>query len=137
MVQKNTKKPSFNPAGRPKGSKNKYSASIKEAIEKAFHHVNQKGYLLELAYNEPAVFAGLVKAIIPAEINASLQHNVSLQVNIGEAMALAEKKLSQLEDKGSLEMTLINGGKYEVIEKIEQSPSQSDNVYYDKSNDTK
>jgi hypothetical protein len=104
MVATPAKKPSFNPKGRPTGSRNKMTKGIKESIEKAFHKAERKGFLDKLAISDPATFCGLVRAIIPAELQANVNHNVSLQINIGEAMQIAGARLAQQHDNNVIDV---------------------------------
>lgn len=80
-------------AGRPKGSKNKNTNEIREAIAKAFHNVNRKGYLEDMAYKQPAAFMGLVAKVIPNEVKLDVSHNI----NLGDAMIQAAERLKALQ----------------------------------------
>ena len=50
--------------GRPKGSQNKISRSVREAIESAFVKVGGDDYLVEVARTEPAVFCALLARLL-------------------------------------------------------------------------
>lgn len=74
---------SGNPAGKPKGTVNRVTASIKEAIEQACapgacHPEGLAGWLIERAQSDSvqdrAIFAGLVSKALPAQLQASVQH---------------------------------------------------------------
>lgn len=74
---------SANPAGKPKGTQNKVTASIREAIETACapgacHPQGLAGWLIERAQSDNvqdrAIFAGLVSKALPAQLQASVQH---------------------------------------------------------------
>ena len=58
--------------GRPKGTKNKLTQTVKEAIEVAFHQVGGSTYLAKMAVEEPKAFMSLLGKVIPQQINASL-----------------------------------------------------------------
>jgi len=56
--------------GRPKGSPNKTTAAVKEAILIAFKRAGGKRYLLHVAKFYPAVFCQLLAKILPTEVKA-------------------------------------------------------------------
>jgi len=58
--------------GRPKGAINKLTASVKEAIEAAFHGVGGHEYLMRQAEENPQAFMTLLGKIIPAQVQAEL-----------------------------------------------------------------
>lgn len=58
--------------GRPKGSKNKLTADVKEAILLAFKKIGGKRYLVHVAQYHPAVFCALLGKILPAEVKAEI-----------------------------------------------------------------
>lgn len=51
--------------GRPKGSPNRTSAAIKEAILNAFEKVNGEEYLVKLAQTDPRTFCTLLGKVLP------------------------------------------------------------------------
>lgn len=57
-------------AGRPLGSPNKLTKTLRQAVSEAFHELGGKKWLIELAKNDPRCFAGLLARLIPAEIKA-------------------------------------------------------------------
>ena len=72
-----------NPNGRPKGAKNKLNADVKSAIEMALELAGQRiqsddktldgipasaAYMLSIAEKHPAIFAGLIKPLLPAKL---------------------------------------------------------------------
>lgn len=64
-----------NPRGRPKGSKNKHTTELKDAILEAAETASPLGlvgYLRDLAINNSNAFAGLLGKILPKEVNANL-----------------------------------------------------------------
>ena len=58
--------------GRVKGVPNKTTATIKEAIEKAFQEVGGAEYLVNLAHTDPKAFTTLLGKIIPSKIEGGL-----------------------------------------------------------------
>lgn len=83
--------------GRPKGSVNKLTASVKEAIEAAFHGVGGHEYLMRQANEHPQAFLILLGKIIPAQVHAELTgrnggpiESVSLDVTKLSTDALAQ-----------------------------------------------
>jgi len=81
--------------GRPKGSVNKLTASVKEAIEAAFYGVGGHEYLMRQANEHPQAFLILLGKIIPAQVHAELTgrnggpiESVSLDVSKLSADAL-------------------------------------------------
>lgn len=67
--RKGEKRPSS--AGRKKGSPNKITKTVKEALEQAFEEVGGVEWLKNLAITEPKAFAVLLAKLIPSDINLS------------------------------------------------------------------
>jgi hypothetical protein len=59
--------------GRPKGSQNKLTATIKEAIEQSFSEVGGAKYLAEMAYSQPNAYMALLGKILPQQIDANVK----------------------------------------------------------------
>ena len=59
-------------SGRKKGTPNKLTASVKEAILAAFDEVGGKDYLLNVAREDHKTFCRLLEKLVPAEIKADL-----------------------------------------------------------------
>lgn len=55
--------------GRQKGTPNKTTAQIKDAIIEAFEKAGGVDYLVELSKDNPAVFAGLLGKILPRDVS--------------------------------------------------------------------
>jgi len=55
--------------GRPKGVRNKLTATVKEAIVEAFNQVGGVDYLVSIAYADPKTFCALVGKVIPLEVS--------------------------------------------------------------------
>lgn len=58
--------------GRRTGSKNKLTATIKEALEAAFHEVGGQKYLVRMASAEPRAFMTLLGKAMPQQIDANV-----------------------------------------------------------------
>lgn len=58
--------------GRRAGSRNKLTATVKEAIETAFNNVGGHEYLERMAEDEPKAFLALLGKVIPQQVNANL-----------------------------------------------------------------
>lgn len=88
--------------GRKKGSLNKVHGDIKDEIRRAFtrlqdgeHNGRGISWLDHVAWNNPAVFAGLVAKIIPQEVQLDVTHNI----NLSDAMAEASQRLIALNNE--------------------------------------
>lgn len=62
--------------GRQKGSLNKTTAAVKEAILRAFDKVGGEDYLVTVAENDPKTFCALLGKVLPAEIKGSASDGV-------------------------------------------------------------
>lgn len=58
--------------GRPKGSSNKLTKTIKESIEIAFHEVGGHKYLSKMAIEQPVAFMALLAKVMPTQIDAKI-----------------------------------------------------------------
>ena len=58
--------------GRPKGSPNRITRTVREAIEAAFSEVGAERYLIEQATLNPTAFLGLIAKLLPAQIMAEV-----------------------------------------------------------------
>ena len=58
--------------GRPKGSPNRITRTVREAIEAAFSEVGAERYLVEQATLNPTAFLGLIAKLLPAQIMAEV-----------------------------------------------------------------
>lgn len=58
--------------GRPKGSKNRLTNTLKEAIEKSFDEVGGVQYLVEQARENPTAYMSLLAKVLPQQINAQV-----------------------------------------------------------------
>lgn len=55
-----------------KGKPNKFTQSIRDVIEQAFHKAGGRDYLVRVAKTRPDVFLGLVGKVIPTESKLSI-----------------------------------------------------------------
>ena len=58
---------SGNPRGRPKGTPNKVTAAVKDAILHAFDKAGGEDYLVEVAKDDPRTFCTLLGKVLPME----------------------------------------------------------------------
>lgn len=65
--------------GRPKGSPNKITRTVKEAVEAAFSEVGAEQWLIEQAKTNPQAFMALISRLLPAEVRASVSGSLSLE----------------------------------------------------------
>lgn len=59
--------------GRPKGTQNKTTQTVKEAVIAAFDEVGGASYLVEIAHTQPKAFLSLLGRVIPTEVSGSLE----------------------------------------------------------------
>ena len=71
------RKPPAAGKGRVKGSKNKITKAVKQAVLDAFNEVGSSDYLVKIARADPKTFCGLLGRVIPQEVNSSVEANVS------------------------------------------------------------
>jgi hypothetical protein len=67
-------------AGRPKGSQNKTTVKIKEAVLEAFEKKGGVKYLMRLADEDPKTFTILLAKILPQEMIAEVNETTSSYV---------------------------------------------------------
>lgn len=58
--------------GRPKGSQNKLTRTVKQAIEAAFEQVGGPEYLARQAEENPAAFMTLLGKVLPTQTDVNL-----------------------------------------------------------------
>jgi hypothetical protein len=68
--------------GRKKGVPNKLTGAVKEMVREALDQAGGVDYLKRQAKESPTAFLALVGKLIPAEINADLNHKGNLIINI-------------------------------------------------------
>lgn len=64
--------------GRVKGTPNKVTATVKEALQAAFDEVGGKDYLVKIAKEEPKAFCALIGKIIPQDVNTKLEGSLTV-----------------------------------------------------------
>lgn len=69
--------------GRQKGTPNRVTATVKEALQAAFDEVGGKDYLVRIASEEPKAFCALIGKVIPQDINATLAADDALKELLG------------------------------------------------------
>lgn len=69
--------------GRPKGSANKLTASVKDAIANAFEEVGGQAYLVKIANTDPKTFCALLGKVIPVQLAGDGDNPVVIKVRIG------------------------------------------------------
>lgn len=94
MVKQTKRKPTGAAAmgagpGRPKGSANKTTTAIKEAVVEAFEKAGGVDYLVKLASEDPKTFCGLVGRVIPLQVdgNMTIEHLTKEQRDAAVAAA--------------------------------------------------
>lgn len=94
MVKQTKRKPTGAAAmgagpGRPKGSANKTTTAIKEAVVEAFEKAGGVDYLVKLASADPKTFCGLVGRVIPLQVdgNMTIEHLTKEQRDAAVAAA--------------------------------------------------
>ena len=69
--------------GRKKGTPNKTTTALKEAIMRAFDNVGGQAYLETVAVEDPKTFCTLLGKVLPSELNAKVEGNVTYLVRTG------------------------------------------------------
>lgn len=70
---------SGNPAGRPKGSKNKLQEAFWKDFAEAWERHGQKA-LLEVITTDPATFVKVAASIMPKEVEATVEHRSVMRI---------------------------------------------------------
>lgn len=70
----------FKTGGRKKGTPNKATAAVREAVVHAFHEVGGAEYLIQLASSDPRTFCTLISKVIPLQVEAELEHGLTDEV---------------------------------------------------------
>ena len=68
--------------GRPKGTVNKVTQDIREAISAAFDKAGGVDYLVTQAQENPTAFMTLVGKIVPAEIKAQVAAKIIVETGV-------------------------------------------------------
>lgn len=67
-----TRRPPAAGRGRKRGSTNKITKTIKDAIEVAFNQVGGADYLAKMAKEQPVAFMTLLGKVLPTQIDANV-----------------------------------------------------------------
>ncbi len=83
--------------GRRKGSKNKTTVLLKEAIEESFANVGGAEYLTQMATEEPKAYLTLLAKILPAKIEADINvfQGAALVERLQQGRTLASEQLEE------------------------------------------
>lgn len=95
MADTKLKKGRKKTGGRKKGTPNKMTTSVKEAIMKAFDEVGGEKYLVEVAKQDHRTFCSLLGRVLPKEISANIHSDLDLMTD--EEL---EAELNRLKDIG-------------------------------------
>ena len=90
--------------GRQKGSKNKTTVLLKEAIEESFANVGGAEYLTAMAKQEPKAYLTLLAKILPAKIEADINvfQGNQLVERLQQGRTLASQLLEESHDEHSV-----------------------------------
>ncbi len=90
--------------GRKKGSKNKTTLLLKEAIEESFANVGGAEYLTKMATEEPKAYLTLLAKILPAKIEADINvfQGAALVERLQQGRTLASQLLEESHDEHSV-----------------------------------
>lgn len=69
--------------GRKKGTPNKITAQVKDAILEAFTIVGGEDYLVKVAKNDPRTFCTLLGKILPMQVEGDTQGSITYQIITG------------------------------------------------------
>lgn len=78
-------KPGERRGGRQKGTPNKLTRSIIDAIDHAFEQVGGSSYLERVAKDDPKAFCALLGRRIPKDVNLGVQGGLKLSINLSTA----------------------------------------------------
>jgi len=101
MAAKPRPKPPAAGMGRRKGSKNKTTVLLKEAIEESFANVGGAEYLTQMAQLEPKAYLTLLAKILPAKIEADINvfQGTQLVERLQQGRTLASQLLEEEHDE--------------------------------------
>lgn len=101
MAAKPRPKPPAAGMGRLKGSKNKTTVLLKEAIEESFANVGGAEYLTQMATLEPKAYLTLLAKILPAKIEADINvfQGNQLVERLQQGRTLASQLLEESHDE--------------------------------------
>ena len=76
--------------GRAKGTPNKSTVNITEAIREAFQRAGGADYLLKIAAEHPAVFCSMVAKVLPKQVDHTFH-------NLADELSRARQRVLELE----------------------------------------
>lgn len=115
------------PVGRPKGTANKVTRTIREAVEMAAagcHPQGLAGWLIERAQGgvqDRQIFAGLVSKALPLQVHAQVGGGIRLELGwlsgrqVGPAMAQVQQKQPQV-----IDLQPEPDGMYRIVDPAQQ-----------------
>ncbi len=68
--------------GRKKGTPNKVTQDLREAIREAFEKAGGVEYLVGLAHSDPKTFGALIGKIVPSEVRAEVDHKGGVTLTV-------------------------------------------------------
>lgn len=71
--------------GRKKGTANKLTGELREAIQNAFVTAGGESYLVKVAKKSPAVFCKLLGMTLPKDVNLKGSGGLSISIAVGDA----------------------------------------------------
>jgi hypothetical protein len=78
------------PPGRPKGTPNKTTAALKDAILNAFEQVGGVSYLAKVAAEDQRTFCTLLGKVLPLQVTGDGGGGIVIQVSTGVVRAPGE-----------------------------------------------
>ena len=69
--------------GRAKGTPNKVTKAVKEALIESFDEVGGKDYLINMAREYPVAYMSLLGKIIPTEMKSTVEGGISVTITTG------------------------------------------------------
>lgn len=83
------RKPPAAGKGRVKGTPNKITKTIKEALELSFENVGGAEYLAQMAFQEPVAYMGLLGKVLPTQVKLSTDKPIEVTFNVIEPNSAA------------------------------------------------
>jgi len=101
--------------GRPRGSVNKYTKTVKEALLQSFQNQGGVEFWDKLAKKDPRLYAQCLVRLIPSEVNAELKAQVSHDMsNIVQRLQEARDRARQVreaEEARTIELEAVGTSK--------------------------
>ncbi len=86
--------------GRPKGSINKTTASVKAALIEAFEKMGGVKSLLKWGRSEPTEFYKLWAKMLPTDVEASIKGKIEIRIQFEDSWTVGDARLSALGENG-------------------------------------